>query len=472
MDKWQKVASPVSVFYSYAGEDEKLQRKLETHLSLLRRQGLISDWHHQKIVAGSDRAQSINSYLESASLILLLISPAFMASDYCYGVAMQRAMERHRAGLAVVIPVLLRPVDWHDAPFASLQFLPRNGRPIAQWPDRDAAMVAIVEGIREAVDAPSSPTAMSSTRSMMPQPVQDQNRQRFLQRVRATWIAGVLEHSLFNATLMTLDLHELPDAVANPWRLLVQETQQPPRPLPANTHITEVYDEAGGALLILGEPGAGKTALVLELARNLLTRAEYSADHALPAIFNLSSWAEKRQPLATWLVEELHDRYLVPRKLGTAWVASDQVLPLLDGLDEVVSAQRNACIDAINHYMHEHSPVPLVVCSRYAEYMGQATRIELQRSVLVQPLTLQQIDEYLSSAGAQVAAVRSAIREDVELQGLATTPLLLNVLMLTYQGRTLDELAAIKAPELLRKELFTQYIARMLQRRGVETRYT
>ena len=290
--------------------------------------------------------------------------------------------------------------------------------------------------------------------------------------MRATWIADVLEHSLFNATLMTLDLHELPAAVANPWHLLVQETQQPPRPLPANTHITEVYDEAAGALLILGKPGAGKTTLMLELARNLLTRAEYSADHPLHAIFNLSSWAEKRQPLAVWLVEELHDRYRVPRKLGTAWVVSNQVLPLLDGLDEVVSSQREACIDAINHYMHEHSLVPLVVCSRYAEYMAQATRIELQRSVIVQPLTLQQIDEYLSSAGEQVAAVRSAIHNDVDLQELATTPLLLNVLMLTYQGRSLDELVAIKAPELLRRQLFTRYITRMLQRRGVETRYT
>ncbi len=180
MDKWQKAASPVSVFYSYAVEDEKLQRKLETHLSSLRHQGLISDLHHQKIVAGSDRAQSINSYLESASLILLLISPAFIASDYCYDVEMQRAMERHRAGLAVVIPVLLRPVDWHDAPFASLQFLPRNDRPVAQWTDRDAAMVAIVEGIREAIDTTNSLTAMPSMRSILPQPVQDQNRQRFL----------------------------------------------------------------------------------------------------------------------------------------------------------------------------------------------------------------------------------------------------------------------------------------------------
>jgi hypothetical protein len=140
------------VFYSYASEDEKLLRRLEKHLSSLRRQGLISDWHNYKIVAGSEREKSVNSHLESASLILLLISPDFMASDYCYGVEMQRALDRHQAGLARVIPILLHPVDWQDAPFASLQVLPRNGKAIVRWDNRDEAFLAIVQEIRTAID--------------------------------------------------------------------------------------------------------------------------------------------------------------------------------------------------------------------------------------------------------------------------------------------------------------------------------
>ncbi|MBV9258983.1 MAG: TIR domain-containing protein [Ktedonobacteraceae bacterium] len=458
-------------FYSYAHEDEKLLRRLEKHLTLLRRQGLISDWQDYKIVAGSERTESVNSHLESASLILLLISPDFMASDYCYSVEMQRALERHRAGLSVVIPILLRPVDWQATPFASLQFLPRNGLPVVRWSDRDAALLAIVKGIREAVETITHSEGISSRQSVARQPVQDQNRQRFLKRVRTTWITDLLEHSLFNATLMELDLHDLSDATTSPWHLLVQETQQAPRPLPAGTHIIEVYDEADGELLILGEPGAGKTTLLLELARSLLTRAEYNADHPLPAIFTLSSWAEKRQPLTEWLIEELHERYRVPRKLGTEWITSNQLLLLLDGLDEVASPHQASCIDAINHYQQEHSIVPLVVCSRHTEYMAQPIPLVLQRSVIVQPLTLQQIDAYLSSIGEQVAAVRTAILQDAELQELATTPLMLNVLTLTYQGKTPDELTAIKSPELLRRQLFTQYVARMLQRRRIATHY-
>src|SRR5581483_5448562 len=93
----------------------------------------------------------------------------------------------------------------------------------------------------------------------------DINRRRMLRRVRALWIDGVLDHSLYHATLITLGLQKRPDAVINPWRLGVQESDLPPRPLPDGARITNVYDEVGGELLILGDPGAGKTTLLLEL---------------------------------------------------------------------------------------------------------------------------------------------------------------------------------------------------------------
>src|SRR5260221_9421396 len=105
--------------------------------------------------------------------------------------------------------------------------------------------------------------------------------------------------------LIALRLQEQSDAVANPWRLIIQESEQTSAPLPAGTRITEVYDAAGGELLILGEPGAGKTTLLLELGRDLLSRAEQDLAHPIPVVFNLSSWVRrKRQSLAPWLVEE------------------------------------------------------------------------------------------------------------------------------------------------------------------------
>ena len=142
---------PIEIFCSYAHEDEHLLKKLETHLSLLKRQGLIVTWHRRQITAGTDWTQAIDTHLNSASVILLLISPDFLASDYCYGTEMRRALERHKANEACVIPILLRPVDWHGAPFAHLQTLPTHAKPVTTWSDRDQAFVDVAAGIRRVI---------------------------------------------------------------------------------------------------------------------------------------------------------------------------------------------------------------------------------------------------------------------------------------------------------------------------------
>jgi hypothetical protein len=138
----------LEVFFSYAHEDEKLRDELVKHLSLLKRQGVIRDWHDRQITAGTEWAGAIDAHLQSAQIILMLVSADFMASDYCYDVEMQRAMERHEAREARVIPVILRPVDWQGAPFGKLQALPTDGKPITNWPNQDAAFVNVARGIR------------------------------------------------------------------------------------------------------------------------------------------------------------------------------------------------------------------------------------------------------------------------------------------------------------------------------------
>src|SRR5437588_4771006 len=108
MEQLERAAPPVSIFYSYAREDEALRNKLEKHLSLLQRQGSIVTWYDRQIIPGTDWAHDIDSHLNQASIILLLISPDFLASDYCYNIEMQRALERHKVGEARVIPIILR----------------------------------------------------------------------------------------------------------------------------------------------------------------------------------------------------------------------------------------------------------------------------------------------------------------------------------------------------------------------------
>jgi CheY-like chemotaxis protein len=145
-------STAVDVFVSYAHGDERLRRGLETHLSVLRRQGVIRTWHDRRILPGTEWAGQIDRNLESADLILLLISPEFLASDYCYEIEMKRALERHDAGNARVIPIILRPVDWQSAPFGRLQVLPMGGKPIVEWRPRDRAFEDVARGIRATVN--------------------------------------------------------------------------------------------------------------------------------------------------------------------------------------------------------------------------------------------------------------------------------------------------------------------------------
>jgi hypothetical protein len=142
----------VELFYSYAHEDEKLRIELEKHLSILRDNGIIKDWHDRKIGAGSEWNSQIDQYLNRAQIVLLLVSPDFVFSGYIKNFELNRAMERHDAGEARVIPVILRPVDWEGASFGKLKALPQDARPVTSWSNQDEAFQDIARGIRQVVE--------------------------------------------------------------------------------------------------------------------------------------------------------------------------------------------------------------------------------------------------------------------------------------------------------------------------------
>src|ERR1051326_2313187 len=147
------MASAIEIFFCYAREDEELLKELEKHLQPLKRQGVIDVWHDRQISAGSEWEREIDAHLNSAHIILLLVSPDFMMSSYCYSKEMTRAMERHERGEACVIPVILRPVYWQDAPFGKLRALPTDAKAVASrhWYSLDEAFYAVMQGIRAAV---------------------------------------------------------------------------------------------------------------------------------------------------------------------------------------------------------------------------------------------------------------------------------------------------------------------------------
>jgi hypothetical protein len=135
---------------------------------MLKREGLIESWHDRKITAGSEVDNSIDEKVETAQVILLLVSPDFLASAYCYEREMQRAMKRHDEGSARVIPIILRPCDWRSAPFGKLLAAPKDGKPVTKWPDRDDAFLDIVQKIRAAL--PAAPKQPPRTAQIAPLP--------------------------------------------------------------------------------------------------------------------------------------------------------------------------------------------------------------------------------------------------------------------------------------------------------------
>lgn len=296
------------------------------------------------------------------------------------------------------------------------------------------------------------------------------NREIMLQRVYDFWIKGVLENSLHNEVLIELDMETKPEAVDYPWEMVIQRPDQPNRTLPPNTKMIDVFDESGGSLLILGEPGSGKTTMLLELARESIAQAETNPDQPVPVVFNLSTWAEKQPPMAEWLVDELRSKYNVPRKIAEPWVQDDRLLPMLDGLDEVVLVQRDACVKAINAYRADHW-VSLVVCSRIADYETLRTKLKLQEAVLLLPLSAEQVGNYFDTIGAEFQAVREAIDRDSMLQEMMNSPLILSIATLAYQGLSSEVLEIRKTVEAWRKHLFNTYIERMFQRREVSQPY-
>jgi hypothetical protein len=211
--------------------------------------------------------------------------------------------------------------------------------------------------------------------------------------------------------------------------------------------------------------------MLLELARDTIARAEKDSNEPIPAVFNLSSWIDSKQSIADWLVEELNTKYRIPKTIALSWIETDMLLLLLDGLDEVALERREKCVKAINAFQKEHL-VPLVVCSRVADYEVLDIQLKLQNAVLLQPLTSQQVNDYLNRAGREFAAVHEALKKDTMLQELAQSPLMLSIMTLAYRGISVEDLQPLGTTADRHKHLFDTYVQQMFKRRGADKRYS
>jgi DNA polymerase III delta prime subunit len=289
------------------------------------------------------------------------------------------------------------------------------------------------------------------------------NRLRLIKRVRNDWIDGILRHS-YRTGHLALGLRPMPEATERLWDVVVHHADdEASQALPSTARISSVFEDFEEQLLILGAPGAGKTATLLELARDLLDRAQQDPLYPVPVVLNLSTWAGFKGTFEEWLIDELSKRYGVPKKVGQAWISDDEVLPLLDGLDEVSPNFRENCIHAINGYHLEHCA--LAVCSRLGDYESLATRLHLRGAVAIQPLTREQTRTYLNQAGNRLGELLAALEEDESLWEILDTPLMLNVASLAYAEQTANK-QGIGTLQERRRQLFANYVDAVFQRAG------
>jgi len=330
-----------------------------------------------------------------------------------------------------------------------------NGDQISVGDIRDNVAVAIGRGAKAIVNVFSGEHDARYRRNLL----------ILLEKVNSFWVHGVLENSVHSAAWIELGKQAQGRFVEHPWELVLCATDETSDAVIIEQKIMQIFDEAGQSMLILGEPGSGKTMTLLELARELIAQAVQDPSLPIPVVLNLSSWTEKRADLINWLVEELNTKYQIPRKMGRYWVENDVLALLLDGLDEVKVEQRNACVGALNQFRQEHGLANIVVCSRLKEYDELKNRLKLNSAILIQPLTPEQIDRYLVSGGPSLATLHQAVQTDAGMQELAQSPLMLSIMSLVYQGLPPDEVIIEKTESNRQhKRLFDAYVKKMFAR--------
>ena len=274
-----------------------------------------------------------------------------------------------------------------------------------------------------------------------------------------------LAQSLHNHVFVTLNKEAHPEQVKRLWDTEVKIGAKPPVPIPLETSILNVFEqpEIAGQMLILGDPGAGKTTTMLDLAKPLVDKAEQDPNEPIPVLVNLSSWQDPKQLMPDWLVGELKSKYGVPKDVGKKWLEDKLLLPMLDGLDEVKPKHQESCVNAINLWLQgDLRPTSIVVCSSREEYANYQAQLSLNGAILLQALTNQQIQVYLS--GVNRTELWQILEQDTELLELVRTPLLLSITILSYAELSLQKWHELTSTKQRVELLLDAYIRAMFGR--------
>jgi hypothetical protein len=210
-------------------------------------------------------------------------------------------------------------------------------------------------------------------------------------------------------------------------------------------------------LLILGEPGAGKTTTLLELALHLLTEAKQDPDQPVPIIFECSTW--HGQSIIAWLAQQMQERYKILPDMGCRLVEAQAILPLLDGFDELLASRQADFILRVNTFQRQQTR--LVICSRRQAYELQEQKLELNSAVYLEPLETDVIGDYLDRL--HCPQIRQLLNQHPVLHDLARTPLFLSMMVLCRDKLRTEDLAMPASPEAYRAYLFNTYLAQRFE---------
>lgn len=283
--------------------------------------------------------------------------------------------------------------------------------------------------------------------------------------VKTFWIDGALESSLHREMLIRFGLVPRSSAIPFPqWSMSCQQQDQPVRAVAGLRELITIFGESGQPMLIQGGAGAGKTTTLLHLAEALLEEVE-DEPRPTPVVFNLSSWGNSSHSVEEWLVQELTERYHMPKEVSRKWVMNDELLLLLDGLDEVAADRRDPCVRAINTFRQAH-PIGMVICCRTAEYEAFIEPFDIPTVITVLPFRPEQIANYIGGGGEHLSMLPDALAADPEMQTLAQTPLLLTILALTHSLQTDTTMRPRRAGHTAREHLFDQFIRCMFQQQN------
>ncbi|WP_293140247.1 NACHT domain-containing NTPase [Okeania sp. SIO3I5] len=291
------------------------------------------------------------------------------------------------------------------------------------------------------------------------------NRDKLLNTVKRE-VLQLRSQSLHHAVIVNLVRQQPPQQLKRSWDLEVKVGKRPIFQLPAKVNIMQVFDRMKGKLLILGNPGGGKTTTLLELARRLIIRAEKEANTPIPVLLDLSKWQNNNREISDWLVEELKFQYNIPNKITRKWLENQLLLPLIDGFDQVSLELSEYCLEKINKFSVDFQPKHLVICSSFAAYKNCQNKLRVNAAVLLQPLKNSQIQDYLLVARSR--ELWNYIQDEPELLNLAKIPLMLSMMTLAYEEILIAAWRRITSKDGREKYLLNAYIRSQL---GGENNY-